>query len=212
MGNKKGRAVALFAVAAAVMAVVLAGCSESDRSAEAGRGPAWRLAGGEEQGSAAGGTGGRGQWQGEAAEAGRQGRAERVERGPQDPVTAHRQAPAIEEKGDLVTVTGVLSEKDGHWYLESDGREYELGFGRPDYLEGTGIALAAGEVLTVRGHLIEGGELSVVTCDVDGRRFAFRTEEGVPLWSGRMRGVVDRADSVDGRAARGGGGGRGRSG
>jgi len=213
--------------------VALTGCS-ADRPAEAGHGPARRINAEQVPLTDGSGGGGRGRWA-EAAETSQQSQGV-FGRGRQDETALQTRPNAdtarvqpgsagagraggflAEEKGELLTLTGVLSERDDEWYLETDEGVFQLGLGRPDYRESLGITLAPGVQALVRGHLADDQEISVVTCDIEGSRFTFRTEDGVPLWSGRYRAdaeaEVSRGSTGGGSGRRGGGqaeGGRGR--
>ena len=195
--------------------VVLAGCSAGSGSAETGRGPARRISAESNQEQYE--EGGRGQGRRLSDQASPQFGAgvtsesqETSERGSQQPRLAYEDQ--FEEKGEIVEISGILSEHDGHWMLATESGEYQLGFGRPDYLESTGIALAKGAAAVIRGHAEEDGELSVVTCETDGGLYTFRTEEGIPLWSGRYRAVTEAAEAESQGRGRSSGGGRGRNG
>jgi hypothetical protein len=120
-----------------------------------------------------------------------------------------RVAPDAEERGELLVLSGRLADKDGEWYLRTGDGSIQLGFGPSSYRESAGIQLIEGADARVRGHMMEEGEIAVITCETNGELYAFRTEEGVPMWSGRYRnGSV--ADGVDQTAeARRGGGRRG---
>jgi hypothetical protein len=205
--------VAGFALAAAI---TLAGCSAHSDNAEYGPGAARRLSA--EAGNADYEPGGYGRGQRWAddqklADAPRAGGEDVVRQGPGGERLAEAgkgRGFAEEDLGEMVTFEGVLSQRDEEWYLETDSGRYQLGFGRPDYRDSIGIDLRAGATAEVRGHITEGEEISVVTCDIDGSRYTFRTEEGIPLWSGRYRADAEaQLSQQDGNGRRGGGRGRG---
>lgn len=204
----------MWVVGAAALATVavLAGCSAGSGSAEAGRGPARRISAESDQGQYE--QGGRGQGRRLADQSSPQVGAisgPRENMSSQQPRLAY--ANEFEQKGEIAEVSGTLTERDDHWILATETGEYQLGFGRPDYLESTGITLVDGATASVRGHEEENGELSVVTCETGGEIYTFRTDEGIPLWSGRYRAVTEAMEnSAQGRGSRGGGGGRGRNG
>jgi len=120
-------------------------------------------------------------------------------------------APLAEERGELLTLSGTLDERDGEWYLRTSEGSYQLGFGPSTFRDAAGIALVEGAQAEVRGHMIEEGEISVVTCQTGGELYAFRTEDGVPMWSGRYRNgnVEGGGGQTAAGGRRGGVGGRG---
>ncbi len=102
-------------------------------------------------------------------------------------VRGPRASSQVVESGEAIALDGVLRSQDGEWVLETaEGRRYELHFGAEWYRDSTGIELEAGKAVTVRGTL-EGDEISVVSATLDGRLYAFRGEDGRPLWSGGGR-------------------------
>lgn len=103
----------------------------------------------------------------------------------------------VVESGTLSSLTGTLEAEGTEWYLQAAERRFALHFGNTSYVQSTGVPLAPGASVQVRGF-VDGNELAVASIDVDGQRFAFRTDEGVPLWAGRGR--------------QSGGGGRGEGG
>ena len=195
------------ALALATMAV-LAGCSAGGPSAETGRGPAWRASAELDHDSYDRESRGQGRRLAD------QDRPPLVEGSTSEQRASDGQprfvnANELEDEGDIVEITGTLSERDGHWFVATGEDEFQIGFGRHDYLESTGIMLDKGDTVVVRGHLEEDAELSVVTCETKEGVYTFRTEEGIPLWSGRYRAAYESTEvPSQGRGSRGGGRGR----
>ena len=199
----------IWVVGAVILATMaaLVGCADDRGSAAAGQGPAWRLSMESDQGqgrrtssqslpapestSTVGSRGGGGK-----------GR-------DTESLPSFAAAGQQEARGEVVTISGTLLEGDDHWTLDTESGVYQLGFGRPDYLNSTGMVLAEGAAAEIRGFIEEDGEISVVTCGIDGQQYTFRTEEGTPLWAGGYRAQSATAD--DAPRGRGSGGGRGRS-
>jgi len=129
---------------------------------------------------------------------------------------ARNAAPAsiAEERGEVLTLSGTLDDRNGEWYLRTDNGSYLLGLGPSSYRDAAGISLVEGAAAEVRGQLTDDGEIAVLTCATGGELYAFRTEDGVPMWSGRYRngavaGGDGQAAGTERGGRRGGGGGRG---
>jgi hypothetical protein len=90
---------------------------------------------------------------------------------------------SILDTGIRSSLTGTLSYQAPEWYLAAAEGRYVLRLGNARYVESTGIVLEEGVRATVRGFLAD-GELTVVAVELGGREYAFRTEEGRPLWAG----------------------------
>jgi hypothetical protein len=89
--------------------------------------------------------------------------------------------------GKMATVSGVLQEKDGEWYLKADRTVYAMHLGNADYLARTGIQLKASKKATVKGFVYK-TDLSVCTINMDNKQFQFRQDDGTPLWAGNGNG------------------------
>jgi len=79
--------------------------------------------------------------------------------------------------------------------------------GNTAYVDQTGIALEEGKQALVKG-LVDAEEVSVVSIQLDGKAYAFRSEDGFPLWAGNGRGGGRGAGRGSG-AGQGSGAGRG---
>ena len=109
---------------------------------------------------------------------------------------------SVAETGKLADLSGSLDSRDSEWYLVTEQARWALHLGNISYVESTGIQLRPGAPVKVRGF-VDGEEVAVVTILIDGQLFAFRTEDGVPLWAGRGRQA-----GTGSRSGRGGGGAR----
>lgn len=95
----------------------------------------------------------------------------------------------VADHSDLQVIEGTLTYGDPEWILKTESQNYILGLGNPDYIESTGLELEEDEEVTVNGYINE-DEISVISLTSDGVEYAFRSEDGVPLWSGRGRAVA----------------------
>jgi hypothetical protein len=84
--------------------------------------------------------------------------------------------PAVE------TVKGTLAEVRGLWLLNTGKGLYLLHFGNRAYLAGTGIPLKEGGQAAVEGA-VDDDEIVVFKAMVEGKTYAFRDKDGVPLWA-----------------------------
>lgn len=121
----------------------------------------------------------------------------------------------VADTGELKALSGELAEVDGEWYLEAADGRYLLHMGNQSFVEQTGIDLDEGEKVEVRG-LVDGEEVSVVSMVSDGQTYAFRAEDGTPLWAGNGRGSAGggrtgASAGAQGSGRGGQGGGRGRT-
>jgi len=94
----------------------------------------------------------------------------------------------VADAGTLQTLSGTLASDDTEWYLDSADGRFLLHLGNASYVEQTGVVLEAGETAVVRG-IVDADEVSVVSLEIDGKTFAFRSEDGRPLWAGGGRGA-----------------------
>jgi hypothetical protein len=105
---------------------------------------------------------------------------------------------ASSSEGDIIFVAGNLRSEDEEWFLQTDSDTFQLGFGPPSFREETGIHLGDGAYAEIRGRIADTGEIEVITCVIGSEEYAFRTEEGVAMSSGRFR--MDSAVEQDGLA------------
>jgi hypothetical protein len=82
----------------------------------------------------------------------------------------------------LRTVKGTLAEEGGVWTLETGKAAYVLHFGNWAYLAGTGMPLEKGKAVTVEGSVFD-DDIVVFTANLEGKTYAFRDKNGVPLWA-----------------------------
>jgi hypothetical protein len=104
----------------------------------------------------------------------------------------------VADAGTLRTLSGTLANDGTEWYLNAADGRYLLHLGNTAYVEQTGLALEAGDAAVVKG-LVDADEVSVVSLEINGETYTFRSEDGRPLWAGGGRG-----------AGRGGGQGSGK--
>lgn len=97
--------------------------------------------------------------------------------------------------GELSTVSGELVTQYGEWFLQTDSRLYEIHLGNHEHRRAIGVDLEVGREAEVKGFIYE-DDIAVVSMIIDNHEYAFRTEEGRPLWAGA--GYGRRRDSEDG--------------
>jgi hypothetical protein len=120
-------------------------------------------------------------------------------RGAAEPAS-DRTGRKVADAGTLRTLAGTLASDGTEWYLDAADGRYLLHLGNTSYVEQIGLVLEAGDTVQVKG-LVDADEVSVVSLQMGGETYTFRSEDGRPLWAGGGRG-----------AGRGGGQGSGRSG
>jgi hypothetical protein len=117
---------------------------------------------------------------------GEYGRGSGAGRAAIDPAS-DRTGRDVADSGSMRTLTGTLSNDGVEWYLDTSDGRYLLHMGNAAFIEQTGIALEAGHEVLVKG-LVDAEEMSVVSIKLDGQTYAFRSEDGRPLWAGNGRG------------------------
>ena len=135
-----------------------------------------------------------------------------------DSNTPEQSGKSVVDRGSISNIAGALQYDGSEWYLSTDKDRYILHFGNSAYVESTGIDLREGETIEVRGFL-SGDEIAVVAVRVGSQVFAFRNENGMPLWAGsgrRENQVVQPysrgsgSEQPRGQSSNGDRGGRGR--
>ena len=159
------RRIVMAGVAAGAVALALAGCTDTARG----------------EGNGQGGEGYRGALRGTEV-SGRGGVRSAVA------PASERTGRDVADAGTLRTISGTLSSDDAEWYLDTGDGRFLLHLGNTSYVEQTGLVLEAGETAVVRG-IVDADEVSVVSLEIDGKTFAFRSEDGRPLWAGGGRGA-----------------------
>jgi hypothetical protein len=84
--------------------------------------------------------------------------------------------------GAMETVKGTLARVSGEWLLNTGKRLYLLRFGNRAYLAGTGMPLKEGGQAAVEG-VVDEDDIVVFKAVVEGKTYAFRDKDGVPLWA-----------------------------
>jgi hypothetical protein len=92
----------------------------------------------------------------------------------------------IVNRGNMVVLDGTLQYESPDWYLYTEDVSYLLHFGNREYQETTGIVLEDGIRCEIKG-VVEGSDIAVISATIDGKSYAFRNDDGTPLWAGRGR-------------------------
>lgn len=92
--------------------------------------------------------------------------------------------------GEFTTVSGTLKTEFGEWFLVDNNIVYEIHMGDHRHRQETGVKLEEGKKATVTGFLyVQEGhdniDIAVCTVEMDGEKYRFRSDAGVPLWRGR---------------------------
>jgi hypothetical protein len=173
----KIRMIVLAGMAAGAAVLAVSGCS---RTAEAvGEGQEYRGGRYAEPAKAEEPAARGGRWLGAASATGDQPGGALVAAGP----AADRTARDAVQAGELGNLAGTLRHDGAEWYLDAEDGSYLLHLGNPVYLERTGIKLRQGAAASVRGFR-DGKEVSVVSMELGGKTYVFRSEDGRPLWAG----------------------------
>jgi hypothetical protein len=93
--------------------------------------------------------------------------------------------------GEPVTLEGTLRSEDNEWYLDTTDESYLLHVGPRDYLESKKIPIEEGEAVSVEGFQKD-SDVAVVSMAVDGKTYALRDADGMPLWAGRGRRLAQK--------------------
>jgi hypothetical protein len=93
----------------------------------------------------------------------------------------------VADVGNLATLSGTLENDGTEWYLSNADGRFLLHLGNAGFVEQTGMELEDGGTAVVKG-LVDADEVSVVTLQFEGKTYAFRTSDGLPLWGGGGRG------------------------
>lgn len=178
--------IVLAVTGAAAGLLVLGGCMRSaqvGQGYQSGHGAGWAGRGATAQ--AAPGAG-RGQVPQPAYGAGRLSEAGGGKRAEAPRASQLNDGSTVVAAGTLSDLSGSLEAEGTEWYLRSDEARYALHFGNAAYLQSTGVSLREGGAIQVHGY-VEGDEIAVVSVVLGGELYAFRGEDGMPLWAGRGR-------------------------
>jgi hypothetical protein len=191
---KAGKYILTGTILVVAAGVVLAGCSSGNE--QAGRGAAWR-----EESANATETLARGGRQAATPALGSTAEPALA------PLAAEQRVllSAENASAEIITLSGNLVADGTEWYLESDDGLVQLGLGPETFRDDQGYVVADGAFATIRGRIADSGEIEVITCETNGETLAFRTEDGVAMWSGRYRmdALSGEQGSVAGRGAAG---------
>jgi len=115
----------------------------------------------------------------------------------------------IVDRGTRIEVEGSLVYEDGEWALKTASETYDVHLGNYSVLYPEGLGLKDGEKATVKGFVV-GDDISAVSLTAGEKTYAFRGEDGRPLWAGNGNGGAwnqddDRRNRADetGRMGRG---------
>lgn len=92
----------------------------------------------------------------------------------------------IVESGKTVKISGILSEKDNEWYIESGSTEYAVHLGNEEYCKSINLNLKEGDKADVEGF-INGTDIAVCTISTAGKEYQLRDKTGTPGWAGKGR-------------------------
>ena len=90
----------------------------------------------------------------------------------------------VAAKGSVRTLEGIFEMEDGEWYLRTKDRYYSIHKGPDWYTEEVGFIEPEGKQVVIEGFVL-GHAISPCTITIEDTRYAFRSLEGQPLWSGR---------------------------
>jgi len=90
-------------------------------------------------------------------------------------------------KGTLKTLNGVLIDREGEWYLQTQQGEFEVHLGNYEVLYPRGISLNSKTEAEVHGF-VYGKNVAPVWIKNQNRTYKFRDTDGNPLWSGNGQG------------------------
>jgi hypothetical protein len=104
----------------------------------------------------------------------------------------------IVQTGELIRLDGKLVTSQSEWYVDTEEGRYQLHLGRTDYLLSTGADLTEGASVTVEGW-VTGRNIAVCRMTMGEFTYAFRSEDGRPLWSGRGERMAWNRNRMPGR-------------
>lgn len=91
------------------------------------------------------------------------------------------------EKGKLITLKGVLTERSGEWYLQTSEGLYAVHLGNYPALYPRGLPIKSNEPAEVHGFAVS-NNVAVVWVKTQRDTCKFRSPDGTPLWSGEGQG------------------------
>jgi hypothetical protein len=92
----------------------------------------------------------------------------------------------IVELGKTVKISGILSEKENEWYINSGSTEYAVHLGNEDYGDSINLNLSEGDKAEINGF-IHGSDIAVCTIRTAGKEYQLRDKAGTPGWAGKGR-------------------------
>ncbi len=186
----KIRSIVMTGLAAGAVALVLAACTGTALGEGQGAGQGYRgsrnTQAAEAQETLAGGFG-RGQQLAQDADDTAAAPVRGTLRDTVDPAS-ERTGRDVADVGNLATLSGTLESDGTEWFLSNTDGRFLLHLGNAGFIEQTGLQLEDGGTAVVKG-LVDADEVSVVTLQFEGKTYAFRTSDGLPLWGGGGRGT-----------------------
>ncbi len=93
----------------------------------------------------------------------------------------------IADMGKSISVSGILSEEDGEWYIAQGAVTYAIHLGNYEIIYPDGLGLKAGSRADVQGFVSE-TDVTVLSIKVGAKEYVLRSKDGTPLWAGRGQG------------------------
>ncbi len=90
----------------------------------------------------------------------------------------------IASKGSIRILEGTFEIEDSEWYLRTENNFYIVHKGPDWYTEEIGFLPPEGKLVVVEGFVLE-EVISPCTITSKGTLYAFRSQDGDPLWGGR---------------------------
>ena len=97
----------------------------------------------------------------------------------------------VVERGTMTVLSGTIFLEKEEWYLKTSAGVYELHLGRYGHEEGYLNGLNPGAEAEVTGYIFR-NHVSPITLVSGGMTYAFRGENGMPLWAGRGDNRAER--------------------
>ncbi len=95
-----------------------------------------------------------------------------------------QQGRDIVQTGEIISLDGTLVSNQSEWYVDTEEGRYQLHLGNKDQLLSTGADLTEDASVTVEGW-VTGKNIAVYRITMGEVTYAFRSEDGRPLWSGK---------------------------
>lgn len=93
----------------------------------------------------------------------------------------------IVQQGEIINLSGVMSEIDNEWFIDSDNLRYAVHLGNEDYVESLNMNLKTGDKAEIYGFQA-GTDIAVCRITFSSDEYMLRDSDGTPAWSGKGRG------------------------